>query len=260
MVKDSKSIWKNWKLWVAVIVGIVVIVIISILILRNNLTPEETVSKFMYLIENKEYEKAKKLSSGKLEYLDLLSNIKPSDLSFKYSEDKKKATSVILEERVETTNLNIEMKNTLLGWKIKKYEVTTGLIEPQVIEDRLKEGKSISDIQILYWGESDIASKDEIAEYIKDNATVAFIFSETMKSKKYEKASELYQPITEKDLTVEQLKQYDWSNYEIIDTFKIMDGAERDLYFSSTTVKLDNKKIWIYIAGRQIVSITESTV
>ena len=245
-----------------VLVLVVILLIISILIFisRNKMSPEETVSKFMYLVENKQFEEAKKLCDGKQEHLDLLSNVKPSDLTFQYSDGKKNAKAVLLEEEIETTNLNVEMKNTILGWKIKKYEVITDLIPPQEIEDRLIAGKSVTDIQLLYWGESDVASKDEIAEYATSNAMVAMIFSEMLKHEKYDKANELYERISEQDLTVEQLKEYNWSNYEIMNTFKIMDGGEEGLYFSSTTVKLENKKIWIYIAGKSIMSIKEATI
>ena len=51
-----------------------------------------------------------------------------------------------------------------------------GNIQP-IFEDRLKNGEKISDIQLLYWGESDIASKDEIAEYATNNGIVALIFA-----------------------------------------------------------------------------------
>lgn len=68
---------------------ILLIISFVIILLRNNLTPEETVSRFMYLIENKEYEKAKKYSNRKLENLDLISNIDPSKLTFTFSDDKK---------------------------------------------------------------------------------------------------------------------------------------------------------------------------
>lgn len=68
---------------------ILLIISFVIILLRNNLTPEETVSRFMYLIENKEYEKAKKYSNRKLENLDLISNIDLSKLTFTFSDDKK---------------------------------------------------------------------------------------------------------------------------------------------------------------------------
>lgn len=257
-MEEKKSILKNWKLWVGIVILIIILIaVIVVFALRNKMTAEETVSRFMYLIENKEYEEAKKLCSGTLEKLDIVSNLKPSKLNFKFSENKTEATSVLLEEDIETTNMNLRLKNTLMGWKIENYEVTTNLIEPQEIEDRLKDNKEVSDIQLLYWGESDIASKDEIAEYVKDNGVVALIFAETMKEQKYDKANELYQPIGKEDLTVEQLKEYNWNNYEIGDTFNIIEGPKGN--FSSTTIKLEDKKVWIYVAGRQIMSVTKAT-
>lgn len=54
-----KKIYKKW--WFYLILLILLIISFVIILLRNNLTPEETVSKFMYLIENKEYEKAKNI-------------------------------------------------------------------------------------------------------------------------------------------------------------------------------------------------------
>ena len=245
---------KSWKLWVGIFVIILIVTGIYIFTLRNKLTSEETLSRFMYLIETKEYEEAKKLCAGNLEKLDILSNIKPSSLSFEFSENKKNATSVILENEIESTNMNVVMKNTLLGWKIESYEVVTDLINPQVIEEKIKKGQEVSDIQLLYWGESDIASKDEIAKYCKNNAMVAIIFAETMKAKKYDKANQMYEVISDQDLTVDNVKEYNWDNYEMINNFEIMNN------FNSITIKLENKKIWVYVAGKQITSIKEATI
>lgn len=253
-MEEKKKFYQKWWFWIiTMIMALIIIVFISILALRNKLTPEETVSKFMYLIENKDYEEAKKLSSNDLCKLDILSNIEPSNLTFRFSEDKKSANAILLEEEIEVTNMNVILKNTLLGWKIESYEVTTELIEPQILEDRLKSNKELSDIQLLYWGESDVATKDEIVEYIKDNAMVAMIFSEMMKIKNYDKANEMYQPTVQKELNVEQLKEYDWTNYEFISNFEIIND------FNCITVKLGDKNIWIYVAGKQIISIMEST-
>lgn len=257
-MEEKKNLFKNWKLWLGIVIALILIVGITIFALRNKMTPEETVSRFMYLIENKQYTEAKKLSSKNLEKLEILSNIKPSELSFNFSKDKKNAQAVILEEEIESTNINILMKNTLLGWKVQSYEVITELMKPQIIEDRLKQNKTVTDIQLLYWGESDIASKDEFTEYIKDNAMVAMIFAEAMKSQNYSKANEMYDIISEQDLTVDNLKEYDWNNYEIIDNFQIMQGPKGD--FNSITIKLEDKKIWIYVAGKQIVSIKQATI
>lgn len=256
MEKKKSNIIKNWKLWVGVIAILLLIIIASIFILRNKMTAEETVSNFMHLIESKEYEEAKKLSNGKLEKLEILSNIKPSSLNFDFTEDKKRATAVLLEEEIESTNLNIVMNNTLLGWKIKSYDVVTDLIDPQIIEDRLKKGKIVSDIQLLYWGESEIASKDEISEYGKNNGMVAMIFAETMKSKNYEKANKMYQPIVETHLNIEQLKKYDWDNYEIIGDFLIMEGPGGNL--DGINIRVKDKKLYIMVAGKTIMSVTEA--
>lgn len=253
-MENIKKINKKWWILIGIILLIIVITLCIIFTVRNKMTPEETVSRFMYLIENKEYEKAKKLCIENLEKLDVLSNIKPSNLSFNFTQDKKNATATILEDEIEVTNMNIEIKNTLLGWKIRNYNIETDLIEPQTIEDRIKSGKTVSNIQLLYWGESDVASKDEIKEYIEDNLTVAMIFAEAMKEQKYDKANELYAVISESDLSVDNLKEYNWNNYKITNNFEIMNN------FNSVTVELDNKKIWIYVAGKVVTSIKEATI
>lgn len=248
---------RNWKLWVGIIVVIALITTVLIFTQRNNLTPEETLSKFMYLIENKEYEKAKKLCSNNLENLETVSNLKPSNLSFTFSKDKKDATCILLEDEIEFTTMNVKMKNTITGWKIESYKVLTDLADPQIFEDRLKNGEKISNIQLLYWGESDIASKDEIAEYATNNGIVALIFAETMKTKNYNKAKGMYDDTNagEKDLTIEQLKLYNWDNYKITNNFKILEGPKGD--FTTSTVQLDDKELYIYIAGKKVITVME---
>jgi len=255
MSTGGENMGKNNKKLILIISGIVLIIIITITtITRNNMTPEETVSRFMYLVENKNYEEAKKLCNRDLDKLDMLSNLKPSNLTFDFSEDKKNATAIILEDGIETTNMNIVMKNSLLGWKIYNYEVVTDLIEPQVIEDKIIKGEIVSDIQLLYWGESNIASKEEITKYAKDNAMVTLIFLETMKAKNYDKANEMYKITSEEDLTIDSLKEYDWNNYEIVSNYEIIDN------FNNIIIKLKDKKIWIYVAGKEIVSVKEATI
>lgn len=251
----KKKIWQNlsFQIGIVVTIGIITIIVITIYSISNKMTPEETVSKFMYLVENKQYEEAKKLSDGKLEYLDVLSNIKPSDLRFEFTEDKKIATTILIEEELIVTKMKVQLKNTIMGWKIESYKVNEEPINPQTIENRLKEGKKVTDIQLLYWGESDVSTKEEIKEYIEKNEIVAIIFAETMKSKNYDKANELYQPVGEISLTVEQLKQYDWNNYEITSNLEVMKGPKGDL--NSIRVKIGNKELGILIAARSIVSI-----
>lgn len=253
-----KKIIKKWWIWLGTIISIILIIFVTLYFLKNKMTPEETVSRFMYLVENKEYEKAKKLTNGKTEMLDVLSKIEPSNLIFNFSEDKKLATAVVLEDEIETTNINVIIQSTLLGYKIQSYEIVTDLIDPQILEDRLKSGKTLSDIQLLYWGESEVASRDEIAEYAENNAMVAMIFAETMKAQKYDKANELYQVTSEKDLTIDNLKEYDWNNYQMLKNFEIMKTATGG--FNSITVKLEEKNIWIYVAGKTIISIKEANV
>lgn len=260
---DKNNVPKRfYKKWWFVLIIIIIIIILTVFIMictfRNKLSPEETLSKFMYLIENKEYEKAKKLASRDIEHLDLLSNIEPSNLYFEFSDDKKSATSILEDKDLESTVMNVKLNKTILGWKVEDFSVETKPIDSQRIEDKLKNGDEISDSQLFYWAYSDEASKEEMSEYIKDNTIIAFIFAQAMNLKNYDKINEMYQPSTEKDLTVEKLKEYDWDNYEIIDTFKIIEGPKGDL--TGTTIQLGDKKIYIYIAGGKIFNILEATI
>lgn len=256
-MEEKKKLLKNWKLWAGIVLLFVIVTVIVIFRLRNKMTPEETVSKFMHQVENKQYEEAKNLCSQQLDYLDLLSNVKPSNLHFEFSEDKKNATAILLEDEIENTNLNITMKETLLGWKIESYNVTNELIDPQIIEDRLIKGDTVSDVQLLYWGESDIASKDEIIEYVEDNGMATLIFLESMKLGKYDKANELYQPTGKSDLSVEQLKEFNWSNYKIMGNLELMKGPKGNL--NSIIIELEDSSLGILVAGRSIVSITNQS-
>ena len=252
---------KNKKIVIIVLIVIIVVIamfFIAITIFKNKLTPEETVSKFMYLIENKEYEEAKKLCKNDLDKLEVLSNINPSNLLFEFSDDKEEAIATLLENEIEVTNMKIELKKSLLGWKIEKYDIITDLIDPQTIEDRLKDGKDVTDIQLLYWGESNVSSKDEIAQYIKDNGTVAIIFAESMKDENYDKVNEMYQSDLEKSLTIEQLKEYNWENYEITSNFEMLKGTTGSL--NGITIKLDDRNLYIFIAGGKIISITPARI
>ena len=188
MSKHSKSILNNWKLWVAVLAIVGLIACISIFALSNKLTAEETVSKFMYLIENKQYEKAKKLCSENIEKLELLSNIKPANLNFKYSEDKKNATTVLLEneETAEMTTMNIELNNSLLGWKIKNYIVNTDYIPQSVLQARLENNQEISQSEFFLWAIYEETKAEDISKYAEDNLVVLTLFAQLMKEQKYD--------------------------------------------------------------------------
>lgn len=135
-----------------------------------------------------------------------------------------------------------------------KEETNTELIELQKIEDKLKQGQYVSDLQILDWGKSKISSKDEIKKYANDNALVALIFIETMKDKNYNKATELYEQIDKNSLSIEDLKDYNWDNYEIVNNFEIMENL------NCITINLEGKKIWIYVTGNEIIDIKVSTI
>lgn len=222
MENHSKNIFKSWKLWIGILIAILIIVVIIIFTLRNKLTPEETVSRFMYLIENKEYENAKKLSSKKLEYLDLLSNIKPSSLSFKFSEDKKNATAVVLEDKetAEMTNLYVELDNSILGWKIENYTINTDFIPQSVLQNRLENRESISESEFLLWALYDETDGEDISKYAEDNLTILTLFANFMKEQKYEKAFKLYKRMSIDvyngiELSEQEIKDFEWNDYII---------------------------------------------
>lgn len=222
MSKHSKSILNDWRLWVAVLAIVLLLIGIGIFISRNKLTPEETVSKFMYLIENKQYEGAKKLCSGNLEKLDVLSNIKPSNLSFEYSKDKKSATSVLYEnkETAEMTTIHIELDNSLLGWKIKSYTVNTDLIPQTILQARLENNEAISQSEFLLWAIYEETKSEDISKYAEDNLVILTLFAQLMKEQKYDKAMKLYKPINSelgngRELSEDEIKEFDWSNYNI---------------------------------------------
>lgn len=229
MSEDRKNILKNWKLWVGIIVVILIIIGIVVMSLKNKMTPEETVSKFMHLIENKEYEKAKKLCSGDLEKLDLLSNIKPSSLRFEFSEDKKNATTTIIEdeETAEMTKMYVELSNSLLGWKIQNYNIKTDFIPQSTLQTRLENNEDISESEFLLWALYDETKVEDISKYAKDNLIILTLFANFMKEEQYEKAMGLYKPL-ENDVTtqyftqlsVEEIKSFNWENYSITNLSK----------------------------------------
>lgn len=221
-MEEKNKIFKNWKLWVAILAIVGLIACISIFALRNKLTAEETVSKFMYLIENKQYEEAKKISNKKLEKLDLLSNIKPSNLNFEYSEDKKNATSVLLEDKetAEMTTMYIELENSLLGWKIKDYTVNTDLIPQSILQARLENNEEISQSEFFLWAIYEETKAEDISKYAEDNLVILTLFAQLMKEQKYDKAMKLYKPINSelgngRELSEDEIKEFDWSNYNI---------------------------------------------
>lgn len=224
-----KKLIKKWWFWtIVVVVLLITIITVSISILKNKLTPEETVSKFMYLIENKEYENAKKLCSNDLDKLDILSNIKPSNLVFEFSEDKKSAETIILEnkETAEVTKLYAKLDNTILGWKIKEYNIITDLIEREVVQERLENNKTVSNSQFLCWAISDKTKTEDISKYAKDNLIILTLFANFMKEQKYEKAFKLYKRMSIDvyngiELSEQEIKDFEWNDYIISDNVEV---------------------------------------
>lgn len=129
MVKDSKSIWENWKLWVGVILGIVIIVFI---INYNTLSKQETVEKFLHLVSQSEYQKAKKYITSNFEWD--LSAVKKKELeyadsfTYKYGDyylDNNYDVAYIHINSKETKFMAIykfKLKQTIWGYKIDKYD------------------------------------------------------------------------------------------------------------------------------------------
>lgn len=252
-MEEKKKIFKDWRVWIAVL-AIVLLVGIGIFLLRNKLTPQETVSKFMYLIENKEYEKAKRLCSGNLEKLDLLSNIKPSSLTFKFSDNKKEATSILLEDKetAEITTMHIKLSNSLLGWKIKSYNVNTDLIPQSLLQERLESGENLSQNEFLLWAIYEETTSEDISKYAKDNLIILTLFAQLMKEQKYEKAMKLYKPINSelnngRELSENEIKEFDWSNYNIYNTTE---------FFGINTYMINNysKKINVMVNVNHTIS------
>jgi hypothetical protein len=221
-MEKQTNILKNWKLCIGIFIIVLTVTGICIFTFRNKLTPEETLSRFLYLIETKNYSEAKKLCSEKLEYLDLLSNIKPANLTFKYSDDKRKATSVLLEnkETAEMTTMYVELNNSLMGWKIKKYTINTDFISQSILQERLENNEEISQNEFLLWALSDETKAEDISKYANDNLIVLTLFADFMKNKLYDKAMKLYKPINSelynaKELSENEMKEFDWGDYNI---------------------------------------------
>lgn len=242
----------------SIIVLIILISVIVTMLLRNNLSPEETVSKFMYLVETKEYEKAKKLAKGNIDKLDVVSNINPSKLTFNFSEDKKEAETILATDKdmATETKMIVSLDNTILGWKIKDYEVVTDFIDPQTIQEKLENGEEVSDGEFIHWAISESTDPQNIPIYASDNSKILILFAHFMSNGEYEKAEKLRKPINVNsevmnELTEEEIKEFNWSNYNIIDSL--------DTFGMTTFIINDiNKKISVFInIDHTIASISE---
>lgn len=231
---------------VIVLLIALVVCVITVNVLKNKMTPEETLSRFMYLIENKEYDKAKKLCSSDLEKLDVLSNIKPTNFSFDFSEDKKEAEATILEneETLEISKMYVYLDKSYLGWKINKYKVETEMIDSELIQNRLDEGKQVSDLYLLYWAMSDKTNVDDIVKYAKDNTMILTLFSKFASEKNEKKMYGLYkkgETAVGTELTKEEINDFDWENYDI--TFNT-----EFIGITSFTLKDNNKEIKVMLS------------
>lgn len=126
---------KKKKTWI--IIAIVCIVIIGVIILikdRNNLSAQDTFDRFIGLVENGEYEEAKKYTTSN--FTNDLSNIKDLKISkmsknYKLSEENKyiyKQTTKLFDLIMEDI-YTFELKETFMGWKIDtyKYEINDNI-------------------------------------------------------------------------------------------------------------------------------------
>lgn len=120
-----------------IIIAIVCIIIIGVIILikdRNNLSAQDTFDRFIRLVENGEYEEAKKYTTSN--FTNDLSNIKDLKISkmsknYKLSEENKyvyKKTTKLFNLTMEDT-YTFELKETFTGWKIDtyKYEINDNI-------------------------------------------------------------------------------------------------------------------------------------
>ena len=245
---------KRKPIFIILILAVLVIILLGITIVtlnKNTMTPEETLSRFMYLIENKDYEEAKKLTNGTLEKLEVLSQIKPSELTFDFSEDKRKATSKLLEKELETTNIYVNLTNNLLGWKIDDYEVITEPINPQEIENKMEHNETVSSTQFLYWGSSKLATKDKIAKYAENNIQVATLFINAISNGDWKKVKDIYVPPFDFSLSIEDLKELDWNDYEVLEAYEPSYGTY------NVILQFSSKKIVIRVYNKEISNVGE---
>jgi len=125
----KKNMLKNWKMW---IILILVILIVIFIINYNNLSKYETVEKFIDLVSQSEYGKAKKYVTSNFEW-DLAS-VKKKDLqyaesfTYKYENyylDNEYDIAYIHINEKETKFMAIykfKVKKTIWGYKIDNYD------------------------------------------------------------------------------------------------------------------------------------------
>lgn len=125
--KKNKNILKNWKLWV----GIIGFMIIIFMINYNSLSKHETMEKFINLVSQSEYKKAKKyitsdfpvdLATIKKEKLE---NKKSFSSTYKgYTLDNADEIAYIRMDDLNYISVYIfKLKKTLMGYKIYDCEI-----------------------------------------------------------------------------------------------------------------------------------------
>ncbi len=129
MEKNSKNIFKSWKLWIGILIAILIIIFI---LNYNTLSKQETVEKFLYLVSESEYQKAKKYITSNFEW-DLAS-VKKKELEYKESFTYKYGDYYLKDDYdIAYIYINMEdikwmaiykfkLKHTILGYKIDNYD------------------------------------------------------------------------------------------------------------------------------------------
>ncbi len=132
MSKNSRCVWKNWKFWAGIIIAILIIVFIMN---YNGLSEYETMEKFLDLVSQSEFDKAKKYITSNFEW-DLAS-VKKKNFerkeSFLY-----KYGNYCLENNYDIAYIDnnskemkfasiykFKIKQTIFGYKIDDYQYET---------------------------------------------------------------------------------------------------------------------------------------
>lgn len=129
-MEKNKNILKNWKLWSGIIIGVMIIIFI---INYNSLSEYETTEKFIDLVSQSEYGKAKKYITSNFEW-DLAAvkkknfNIKES-FSYSYGDYKLNDYDEIAYIDINDKQLKFmsiykfKLKKTIFGYKIDGYSM-----------------------------------------------------------------------------------------------------------------------------------------
>lgn len=129
-MEEKNKIWKNWKLWA----GIIIILIVIIFVINyNSLSEYETMEKFLDLVSQSEYSKAKKYITSNFEWD--LAGVKKRGLEKAYSFTYKYGDyyldddydiayiTINLKEIKAAEIIKFKLKQTIFGVKIDGYRI-----------------------------------------------------------------------------------------------------------------------------------------